>query len=836
MTGPACVRPDCRGGHIMVTGFCDTCLRRPLTPKTPPGGAGPARPPETALPGPGEGESGGRRPTPGPGSGELDRDGLPVLPYLPSPAPSEAAETTARPPTGGRRCGVDNCTGVIGVSYDGGPAPDEGFCPQCGTEYSFRPKLHPGDIVGGHYKVLGYLAVGGHGWIYLAEDTRVPDLHVVLKGLINTGDAVARRAAVEERRSLTTLHHPDIVRIITYVEHQAPGDARPTGYIVMEYVGGRSLAWLRYAPDEELTRLLGGPLEFGHVITYGCMILGALEYLHGRGLLYCDMKPDNVIHYGRRIKVLDLGAIRSVGDRSSALTYTDGFAPSPKELKERGFHIDSDLYTVGRTLKSLADRATAPVGLAARSFEKLIHRATEPDVTARFTSAAEMSRQLWEVLREHQALAGHEPYPERSTRFQPTAEVFGGGLGAVPGLEHWTRRPGGEHPRLPVGAPHPRATAAALPVPIPDPADGATLLLDGLAADTPDRIADRARQDTRLHTVEAALWLCRAYLDAGETDRAEEWLRTAEDRNGRRDWRIHWHHGLLHLVCGDVESAEDEFAATYDALPGESAPKLALGYCAEYLSGRLRETAARESAVVVDAGTAAGRPRRPDETQARRAQARERRAEEFYEAVWRRDPTQGSAAFGLARIRLRGGDRRGAVAVLDDVPTTARHHDAARVAAIRVLAGRLPDGTGPGTGELAEAASRLAGRLPDETGPGTAKAAEAAERPAGPSLDGTDSREQPALDRLITELLEYALVCRPPGGWGDGFPTGALLGPEDTPEALRARLSRSLKRLADQAGSAEERGDLLDRAYAVLPQPAGLRELLRPRRLRRRTA
>jgi serine/threonine-protein kinase PknG len=62
------------------------------------------------------------------------------------------------------------------------------------------------------------------------------------------------------------------------------------------------------------------------------------------------------------------------------------------------------------------------------------------------------------------------------------------------------------------------------------------------------------------------------------------------------------------------------------------------------------------------------------------------------------------------------------------------------------------------------------------------------------------------------------------------------LGPEDTPEALRARLSRSLKRLADQAGSAEERGDLLDRAYAVLPQPAGLRELLRPRRLRRRTA
>jgi serine/threonine-protein kinase PknG len=238
--------------------------------------------------------------------------------------------------------------------------------------------------------------------------------------------------------------------------------------------------------------------------------------------------------------------------------------------------------------------------------------------------------------------------------------------------------------------------------------------------------------------------------------------------------------------------------------------------------------------VAVDAGTAAGRPRRPDETQARRAQARERQAEEFYEAVRRRDPTQGSAAFGLARIRLRGGDRRGAVAVLDEVPPTARHHDAARVAAIRVLAGRLPDGTGPGTGELAEAAQRLAERLPDASEPGTAQAtAAAAERPAGPGLDGAGSREQPARDRLITEVREYAWVCRPPNGWGDGFPTGALFGPEDTPEALCALLSRSLKRLADQAGSADERGDLLDRAYAVLPEPAGLRERLRPRRLRR---
>ncbi|GAA3959735.1 tetratricopeptide repeat protein [Streptomyces marokkonensis] len=818
MSETVCVRPDCEGGHIMVTGFCDTCFRRPLVrepsparsataPATEPVGSTEPAPPEPSAP-PAQRAAAAT-------GGELDRDGLLLLPHLPSPDPSETADTTARPPTGGRRCGVDNCAGTIGVSYDDGPAPDHGYCPACGTEYSFRPRLRPGDRVGGHYEVLGYLAVGGHGWVYLAEDTRVPGLHVVLKGVINSGDAMARRAAVEERRSLTTLHHRDIVRIVTHVQHQAPGDAEPTGYIVMEYVGGRSLAWIRFAPEEELVRLFGaGGFQFGHVITYGCKILGALEYLHDQGLLYCDMKPENVIHYGREIKVIDLGAIRRTDDRSSGLVHTHGYSPPKRERDERGFHVDSDLYTVGRTLKVLAERASPPAGLAARSFDALVRRATHTEPAARFRSAAEMSRQLWEVLREHQALGGNEPYPERSTRFEPTASVFGAALGTVPALGRWTRGDGTGAPELPAGTPDPRATARALPVPLPDASDQAAVLLGGLAADTPDRIAERAEGDPALRTVETALWLCRAYLEAGDAARAEAWVARAKGRSGDYDWRIFWHQGLVRLVHGAVKEAQDEFAATYAALPGEVAPKLALGYCAEYLAERLREPGVREApapepvlrdpaarkAGPADAGAAPDRIRSAGQQQAGRARARELQAEEYYEAVRRRDPTQGSAAFGLARIRLRRGGRSQAVAVLDEVPTTSRHYDAARIAAVRVLAGRLPGGPGPRAAELSEAAERLTGL----------------------HLDGSG-----AWDRLVTELREHALACRPPDGWGSGFPAGELFGPQDTEEALRALLSRSLKRLADQAGSVGERGDLLDRAYAVLPEPAGPRELLR---------
>lgn len=312
-----------------------------------------------------------------------------------------------------------------------------------------------------------------------------------------------------------------------------------------------------------------------------------------------------------------------------------------------------------------------------------------------------------------EALGGRGPYPERSTRFEPTAAVFGAALGTVPALRWWTRRPGGGPPELPAGAPEPRATARALPVPLPDAADPATVLLGGLAADTPDRIAERAEGDPALRTVETALWLCRAYLDAGNAARAEEWVARAKGWSGDYDWRIFWHRGLVHLTRGAVGKAEDEFAATYAALPGEAAPKLALGYCAEYLAERLRETGVREPDLPGKdlrapdgqaAGSDTGRPdatpgdpraRQADPQAAERARARETQAEEFYEAVLRRDPTQGSAAFGLARVRLRRDGRRRAVEVLDGVPTTSRHYDAARVAAVRILAGRLPGGPGP---------------------------------------------------------------------------------------------------------------------------------------------
>ncbi|AGS72609.1 serine/threonine-protein kinase [Streptomyces collinus] len=719
------------------------------------------RPTITGQPAPGQPSATAERPVPVPvhavaGVGELDQHGLVRLPDVPAPGDGLLVEDP-RPLTGGRRCGANGCTMTVGVGYGGQPARATGRCPRCGTRYSFLPQLVVGDVVDGHYRVLGCLPRGGLGWVYLAEDTRADGHRVVLKGLIDAQDALARRNAVEERRSLTDLHHPDIVRLVTYAEHAAEGGT-PTGYLVMDYIAGRDLQRLFHSDDAE--RIFQGRPRLDHVLTYGCMILGALQYMHERGLLYCDMKPSNVIHFGRAIKVVDLGAVRAIGDRTSAYVFTRSFAPPAEEIHNRGWHVDSDLYTVGTTLQSLAESAEPARGLAPDSFRRLVHRATHADPRARFRSAAEMSRQLWEVLREYRSLQFGEQLPEASTRFRATDAGLDAGLGAIPALDHWTARPGALPAVLDVSPPPPAEAAGALPAPVPDPDDGAALLLDTFSPDAPDRVARQWTRESRLGTPETALWLCRAYLRRGEQAAAESWLAEAVTLLGERaaghDWRIAWHRGVLHLSRAEVRQAGECFEAVHRALPGEYVPKLALGHCAEHGGG-------------------------PTD-----------RVMPYYEAVWARDFAHTAAAFGLARGHLAAGDRDAAVRVLDDVPATSRHYDTARIAAVRIRAGLLA-GRAPSPADLRDAERRLPELHLD-----------------GGATDG-ESRA-----RLVAEVRENVLHGLQERAGPREFPTGDLLGP-GTEDALRTLLEQSFRHLAGQARTADEHGRLLDLAHAVRP-------------------
>ncbi|MGW5689727.1 tetratricopeptide repeat protein [Streptomyces asiaticus] len=796
--GAVCGRQDCRGeglGRINARGFCSECGRRPL-----PAAPSPAPPPvESAAPLVSESTAttarARRRDVARKFTVRPAGEGLLDLPRVELPSLRDLVMDDPHPPSRGQTCGWEGCDEIVGAPYAGQPALSRGYCPRCRHQFDFTPRLSPGDLLGDQYRVIGCVGYGGLGWVYLAEDTQLDDQPVAIKGLINNEDEAALRVAVEERRYLTMLDHPGIVRIINYVTQPDPrDDGALTGYIVMEFVGGMTLAQIK-DHIADAVRPYDGPRLYEHILAYGCLVLRALGYLHGEKLLYCDLKPSNVMHYEDRVKVIDLGAVRRLGQRDGGPpVITEAFA-APEVLARGASALTErhDLFGVGRTLEELSDKAARqtqrPPGLGAESYRRVLARATAADPERRFGSAAEMSEQLWGVLREIHSLRLSREQPEPSTLFAPTSALLDSSLGRIPDLERWLD--GEPRPLLASGLPRPERVPLGLPVPFPDAADPGAALL-GVPTDSgPRRLIEQLHAFPR-PSAEIRLRVCRAYLELGERDAAAAELAIAVDLIGSAapyDWRLSWHRALLRLADGAVADARREFDEVYSALPGEYAPKLALGYCAEHLG---------------------------DHEAAKR----------FYEAVWQRNRSQGSAAFGLARLRLAAGDRGGAVEILGGVPKVSRHYDAARIAIVRVLSGRLghPDAL-PTAEDLAEVRTRL------------------------PRLYLDEGRESgPARDRLTAESLEVTLdwAERQPGagersgaparqvrsrrrvrkGRADPAAEAARRGTEspslvygewEDESALRAELEQTLRRLARQADSPEALGALIDRANAIRP-------------------
>jgi serine/threonine-protein kinase PknG len=674
--------------------------------------------------------------------------GLVEIPRVRDIDPLEALMTNPVVPESKRFCW--NCGKPVGRSGEDGKGTSEGWCASCGSPYSFLPQLNPGEIVAGQYEVKGCIAHGGLGWVYLAVDHNVNDRPVVLKGLVHSGDAEAQAIAMAERQFLAEVVHPQIVQIFNFVEHtDRHGD--PVGYIVMEYIGGQSLK----------RGLKGGKAEklpVAEAIAYLLEILPALTYLHSIGLVYNDLKPENIMLTEEQLKLIDLGAVSRINS-FGYLYGTPGFqAP---EIVRTGPTIATDIYTVGRTLAALTLNLRTrngryvdglpeddPVLGAYDSFGRLLRRAIDPDPRRRFSTADEMSGQLMGVLREVVSQDTGVPRSGLSTIFSPSRSTFGVDLLVahtdvyLDGQVHSERLTA-------------REIVTALPVPLVDPADVAAPVLQATVLSQPVQTLDslRAARHGSLdadgvelsESVELPLMEVRALLDLGDVAKATRKLDDLAERVGWR-WRLVWYRAVAELLTGDYDSATKHFTEVLDTFPGELAPKLALAATAE-LAGNTDE-------------------------------------HKFYETVWKTNDGVISAAFGLARSLSAEGDRTGAVRTLDEVPPTSRHFTTARLtSAVTLMSGRS-------TSEITEAQIRDAARRVE-------------------ALPPTEPRV----------LQIRALVLGGAMDWleGNEASTNHILGFPFTEHGLRLGVEASLRGLARVAPTQRHRYTLVDMANKVRP-------------------
>ncbi|HVS32971.1 MAG TPA: serine/threonine-protein kinase, partial [Thermoanaerobaculia bacterium] len=149
----------------------------------------------------------------------------------------------------------------------------------------------------GIYRLVEQIGSGGMGEVWKAEDTRlgrIVAIKVLPSGIASDAEAIARMR--REARTAAQLNHPNIAQIYAFEEE---GERL---FIAMEFVEG-----------EPLSALIQRGMSEAEIFRAGRGVAEALAEAHQKGIVHRDIKPDNVLISGHRVKVLDFGIAKRVG-------------------------------------------------------------------------------------------------------------------------------------------------------------------------------------------------------------------------------------------------------------------------------------------------------------------------------------------------------------------------------------------------------------------------------------------------------------------------------------------------------------------------------------------
>jgi tetratricopeptide (TPR) repeat protein len=197
-----------------------------------------------------------------------------------------------------------------------------------------------GALIGRRYQILSPLGSGGMGSVYRAFD-RLSGQVVALKQVLAPAESATlhdsafesslRLALAHEFKLLATLRHPHIIDVLDYGFHQR----QP--YYTMELLEGAQ-------------NILEAGYQRPLIVQVNLLVqfLQALAYLHRRGILHRDLKPNNVLVVRDQVKVLDFG-LATTREHYGPIAQTVGtLAYMAPEILRGGMVTEAtDLYAVG---------------------------------------------------------------------------------------------------------------------------------------------------------------------------------------------------------------------------------------------------------------------------------------------------------------------------------------------------------------------------------------------------------------------------------------------------------------------------------------------------------
>lgn len=285
-------------------------------------------------------------------------------------------------------------------------------------------------LLNNRYQVIQVLGAGGFGETFLAEDIHMPSRRrCVIKQLKPVTNDPQAYQIIQNRfeREAATLEYlgegsDQIPKLFAYFSE------RGQFYLVQEWIQGQTLTDIVKAQ---------GVLSETTVKEILLSLLSVLDYVHSKGIIHRDIKPDNIIirsSDGKPI-LIDFGAvketIRSVVNPAgyptqSLVIGTPGYMPSEQAIGRPVYA--TDIYSLGMTAiylltgKYPSELQTHPQtgeviwhDLAPEVSQNLVmvlNQATKPHAGDRYTTASKM---LY-ALKSATSLPTLEP----TANYQPT--------------------------------------------------------------------------------------------------------------------------------------------------------------------------------------------------------------------------------------------------------------------------------------------------------------------------------------------------------------------------------------------------------------------------------
>jgi len=244
----------------------------------------------------------------------------------------------------------DDCLAAVGASQDKRFDSDPGET-KTPSGVGFRAK----DLIAGRYEIQRFIARGGMGEVYDAED-RLLGGRVAVKTVLleDEDDPRSFQQMRREVKAARAINHPSVCRVFDLGEHPPPGAVDPAGrrfFLTMEFLEGQTLG--KHIRTQ-------GALATPWLLAIARQLADGLAAAHAAGVIHRDFKSDNVMlvpspHGPPTAKIMDFGLARH-GPKVSSLVSVGGAMVgsaaymAPEQVQGHEVKEAADIYAFGVVL------------------------------------------------------------------------------------------------------------------------------------------------------------------------------------------------------------------------------------------------------------------------------------------------------------------------------------------------------------------------------------------------------------------------------------------------------------------------------------------------------